>query len=90
LHLRDHPIAVRRSVTDQSALDFVDQLSIYQSEIFSHSFILESIIVPMKKGFGLLKRKRSKIPKVLTVTNGADEKMDGLPNHVGHQELWQS
>jgi adenosine deaminase CECR1 len=36
----------------------------------------------MKKGLGLLKRKRSKTPKILSMPNGTDEKMDVGPNHT--------
>jgi adenosine deaminase CECR1 len=61
----------------------VNQLNIYQTkEIFSQSFILENIIVPMKR---LLKRKRSKAQKIFSMPNGSDEKMDGIPNHPAHQ-----
>ena len=85
MSFRAHPSVVSRSVTDQSALALVDRFGVFSAEFYSHLFIVDNFIVPMKKGLGLLKRKRSRTPKIVAVTNGTDEKMDGMSNHVSPQ-----
>lgn len=75
-----------RSASDQSVWSLVDRLSVSSIEPDYYFLNVDNFIVPMRRGLGLLKRKRSKTPKVLSVPNGTDEKMDGVANHASPVE----